>query len=406
MKRSVAAVVAAALWMAPAVAAPNQAVLDRANHHQADALKLLERLVNIDSGTGYADGLVQVGAIAVEELRALGADIEVLPARPAVGDNIVATFDGAGKGRILLMTHTDTVFAPGTAKARPFRIAGERAYGPGVSDDKGGIVTAITVLKMLREVGFKDFARITLLLNTNEETGSRGSRALIEKLAKDHDVTLNLESGRSGDGIVIWRKGSARLTVEVKGRAAHAGGSPEQGRNAAIELANQVLHVARLGNADKQTTVNVTVLQSGDRSNVIPDRATAYADVRALVGEEFDRVEREAQAIAKNGKIVPDTEVTATLVRSFPIMPQNAQTDALAKLAQSIYGEIGRTLKLEGSGGAADSSFAAGVFKPALDGLSIVGGNAHTEREYIELASMPPRFYLLTRMIMELGKGP
>ena len=86
-------------------------------------------------------------------------------------------------------------------------------------------------------------------------------------------------------------------------------------------------------------------------------------------------------------------------------MPQNAQTDTLAKMAQSIYGELGKTLKLEGSGGAADSSFAAGVFKPALDGLSIVGGNAHTDREYIELASIPPRFYLLTRMIMELGKG-
>jgi glutamate carboxypeptidase len=394
-----------ALMISPAVAEPNKLILDRAQHYQADALKLLERLVNIDSGTGYAEGLVQVGAIAVEELRKLGADIEILPARPAVGDNIVATFNGTGKDRILLMAHTDTVFAPGTAVKRPFRIEGDRAYGPGVSDDKGGLVTAVAVLKILQDLKFRDYARITLLLNSNEETGSRGSRALIEKLAKEHDVTLNLESGRAGDGIVIWRKGSARLTIEVKGRAAHAGVSPEQGRNAAIELANQVLQIAKLGNGDKQTTVNVTVLQVGDRANVIPDRAVAQADVRALVSEEFDRVEREAAVIAKDGKLIPDTEVTATLVRSFPIMLQNAQTDALAKLAQSIYGELGRTLKLEGSGGAADSSFAAGVFKPALDGLSIVGGNAHTDREYIELASIPPRFYLLTRMIMELGKG-
>ena len=394
-----------ALVIGPAIAEPNKPILDRAQHYQPDALKLLERLVNIDSGTGYAEGLVQVGAIAVEELRKLGADIEILPAKPAVGDNIVATFKGIGKGRILLMAHTDTVFAQGTAAKRPFRIDGERAYGPGVSDDKGGIVTAIAVLKILQDLKFREYDRITLLLNTNEETGSRGSRALIERLASEHDVTLNLESGRAGDGIVIWRKGSARLTIEVKGRAAHAGGSPEQGRNAAMELANQVLQVAKLGNREKQTTVNVTVLQSGDRSNVIPDLAVAHADVRALVSEEFDRVEREATAIAKNGKAIPDTEVTATLNRSFPVMPQNAKTDALAKMAQSIYGELGKTLKLEGSGGAADSSFAAGVFKPALDGLSIVGGNAHTDREYIELASIPPRFYLLTRMIVELGKG-
>jgi glutamate carboxypeptidase len=326
----------------PAIAEPNKPILDRAQHYQAGALKLLERLVNIDSGTGYADGLVQVGAIAVEELRKLGADIEILSARPAVGDNIVASFTGTGKGRILLMAHTDTVFAQGTAAKRPFRIEGDRAYGPGVSDDKGGIVTAVAVLNILRDLKFKDYARITLLLNTNEETGSRGTRALIEKLAKEHDVTLNLEGGRSGDGIVIWRKGSARLVIEVKGRAAHAGGSPEQGRNAAMELANQVLQVAKLGNLQKQTSVNVTVLQSGDRSNVIPDLATAYADVRALVNEEFDRVEREAAAIARNNKLIPDTEVTATLNRSFPIMPQNAQTDALAKMAQAIYGELGR----------------------------------------------------------------
>ncbi len=405
MIRPAAAAAALAIACAPTLAEPNKQILDRARHYQIDALKLLERLVNIDSGTGYADGLVQVGAIAVEELRQLGADIEILPAKPAVGDNIVATFKGTGKGRILLMAHTDTVFAQGTAAKRPFRIDGERAYGPGVSDDKGGIVTAIAVLKILQDLKFREYDRITLLLNTNEETGSRGSRALIERLASEHDVTLNLESGRASDGIVIWRKGSARLTIEVKGRAAHAGGSPEQGRNAAMELANQVLQVAMLGNAAKQTTVNVTVLQSGDRSNVIPDLAVAHADVRALVSEEFDRVEREATAIAKNGKVIRDTEVTATLNRSFPVMPQNAKTDALAKMAQSVYGELGKTLKLEGSGGAADSSFAAGVFKPALDGLSIVGGNAHTDREYIELASIPPRFYLLTRMIMELGKG-
>ena len=111
------------------------------------------------------------------------------------------------------------------------------------------------------------------------------------------------------------------------------------------------------------------------------------------------------RAIAKNNKLIPDTEVTATLVRSFPIMPQNAQTDALAKMAQSIYGELGKTLQLVGSGGAADSSLAAGVFKPALDGLGIIGGNAHTDREFAEIASISPRFYLLTRMVMELGAG-
>ena len=206
-----------------------------------------------------------------------------------------------------------------------------------------GIVVALSVLKILDELKFKDYARITLMLNTNEETGSRGSRALIEKLAREHDVTLNLEGGRIGDGIMIWRKGSGTINVEVKGRASHAGGCagsrPQRGDGTGAPDAA----ARKLANAEKGTTVNFTVIKAGDRKNVIPDYAVADADIRALVSEEFDRVEREMAEVAKN-KLIPDTEVTATLTRSFPIMPQNAQTDALAAMAQRVYGEIGRTL--------------------------------------------------------------
>jgi glutamate carboxypeptidase len=351
------------------------------------------------------EGVIAIGAVAVAELKKLGAAIETIPALPAFGDNIVASLSGSGKGKILLIAHMDTVFKKGDAAARPFRIEGGRAYGPGVADDKAGIVVALSVLKILDDLKFKDYARLTLMLNTNEETGSRGSRVLIEKLAKEHDVTLNLEGGRLGDGITIWRKGSGTINVEVKGRASHAGGAPELGRNAAMELAHQMLQLVKLANADKGTTINFTIIKSGDRKNVIPDYAVADADIRALVSDEFDRVERELPEMAKN-KLIPDTEVTTSLTRSFPIMPQNAQTDALAAMAQRVYGEIGKTLTLGGSGGAADSSLSAGVFKPTLDGLSLVGGNAHTDREFAVVDSMVPRFYLLTRMIMELGKGP
>jgi glutamate carboxypeptidase len=249
----------------------------------------------------------------------------------------------------------------------------------------------------------KTYSQLTLLLNTNEETGSRGSRTLIETLAREHDVTLNLEAGRIGDGAVIWRKGSGTITVEVKGRAAHAA-TAELGRNAALELSHQVLQLSKLADPAKGTTVNFTVLKSGDRKNVIPDHAVADGDVRVLVSEEFDRVERDLAEVSKN-KLIPDTEVTTSLRRGFPVMAQNAQTDALAAMAQGIYGELGRKLNLVGSGGAADSSLAAGVFKPTLDGLSVIGGNLHTDREFAEVDSLVPRLYLLTRMIMELGQG-
>jgi glutamate carboxypeptidase len=397
-----------AAWLSAAPAFAAEAVkpiLDSAEKHKPDAIKLWERLVNIDSGTGDGEGLKAVGAVAIEELRKLGASIETVSSAPAAGDNIVATLTGAGKGTVLLMAHMDTVFAKGAAAARPFRIDGNRAYGPGVSDDKAGIVTGITALKILDELEFKDYARITFMLNTNEETGSRGSRTLIEKLAKEHNVTLNLEAGRAGDGITIWRKGSGTIKVEVKGHTSHAGASPELGRNAVMELAHQMLQLSKLANAEKGTTINFTVIKGGDRKNIIPDYAEADADIRAVVAEEFDRVERDLAVAIKN-KLIADTEVMATMTRTFPVMPQNAQIDALAAMAQRIYGEIGKTLQLGGSGGAADSSLAAGVFKPTLDGLSLVGGNAHTDREFAEVDSMVPRFYLLTRMVMELGPKP
>lgn len=163
-----------------------------------------------------------------------------------------------------------------------------------------------------------------------------------------------------------------------------------------------MLQVGKLGDSAKQTTFNVTVLKAGDATNVIPDHATAYADVRVAVPEEFDRVERDLTRVSAN-KLIAETEVKTSLVRSFPPMPRNAASDQLAAKAQAIYAEIGRKLTLEGSGGAADSSLSAGVGTPTLDGFGIVGGGIHTPEEYAEVESVVPRLYLLSRMIMEVA---
>lgn len=393
---------ACCLAAAPARAEPQAEVYQLARQAQPEALQLLERLVNIDTGTGDEEGLSRLSDIVLGELKALGAKIELVSAQPGPGHNIVATFTGEGQGRILLMAHMDTVFKAGTAKAKPFRIEGDRAYGPGVMDDKGGIVAGLYALKILQQLHFRDYGRITLLLNTHEETGSAGTRALIEKTARQHDVTLNLEPGRPADGLVVWRKGSGTAKVEVFGKAAHAGVAPDSGRNATMEVAHQILQLGQLGDRAKETTVNFTVIETGKATNVIPDHAVAYGDVRAAVPEEFDRVERDLARISEN-RLIADTQVKTSLSRSFPPMPRNPQSEALAAQAQTIYGELGRRLTLEGSGGAADASFSAGVGTPTLDGLGIVGGNIHTPDEYAEVQSVTPRLYLLARMLMVLG---
>lgn len=383
-------------------AEPRQQIQSDAVQYQGQALKLLERLVNIDSGSGYEPGLNQVGEIAIAELKALGASIEKVPNGAAGGSHVLATLKGSGKAKILLMAHMDTVFKEGAAAERPFHIKDGRAYGPGVMDDKGGIVAGIYALKVLDNLKFKDYARITFLLDASEETGSEIATGLIKKTAREHDVTLNLEPGRPADGLVVWRKGSATALVEVKGKAAHAGVAPELGRNAAMEVAHQILQLGKLGDEAKQTTINFTVLKAGDRTNVIPDQAMARADVRAAVPEEFDRIEKDLARVSAN-KLIPETEVKTSLHRGLPPMPQTAQSEALVAMAQGIYGELGRTLTIEGSGGAADSSLSAGVGTPTLDGFGIVGGNIHTPEEYAEVDSVAPRIYLLARMIMELS---
>ncbi|MCP1463571.1 M20/M25/M40 family metallo-hydrolase [Pseudomonas sp. S3E17] len=384
-------------------AEPHKQIQADAEQYKAPALKLLERLVNIDSGSGYGPGLTQVSDIAVDELKQLGFTIERVPDATANSSHVIATLKGNGKAKILLMAHMDTVFKEGSAAERPFHIKDGRAYGPGVMDDKGGIVAGIYALKVLKNQGFKDYAQITFLLDASEETGSDIASELIRNTAKAHDVTLNLEPGRPADGLVVWRKGSATAVVEVKGKAAHAGVAPELGRNAAMEAAHQILQLGKLGDEDKKTTINFTVINAGDRTNVIPDQATAKADVRAALPEEFDRIEKDLVRVSAN-KLIPETEVTTTLKRGLPPMPQTPESDKLVAIAQGIYGELGKTLTIEGSGGAADASLSAGVGTPTLDGFGIVGGNIHTPQEYAEVESVAPRIYLLSRMIMELSK--
>src|SRR5258706_7141238 len=204
-------------------------------------LKRLEQVVNIDSGTGDADGGRKVAAILAARLKALGYSIESVKAEAeGLPDNTVATLKGTGKGRILLIGHIDTVFAAGTAAKRPFRMDAEKAYGPGGSDEKGGVVEGIYALQILHDLGFSDFRQVLFLIETSEERGSQGTQKLIAKLVADADVELNLEPGDLPDKLTVWRKGAVAMHVEVKGRAAHAGIAPGEGRNAATELIHQI----------------------------------------------------------------------------------------------------------------------------------------------------------------------
>ena len=396
------------LAAAPAVAAPGNAgsVWTAAQAVRADQLKLLETLVNIDSGTGDASGGQKATLLVAERLKALGMSVELVKAEaPGLPDNVVATLSGTGKGRVLMIAHTDTVFGPGTAAARPFRTDGTRAYGPGASDEKGGVVEGIFAIQLLRAMKFKDFKQITFLVETSEERGSPGTRALIDRLVKQADVELNVEPGDAPDVMTVWRKGSTAFKIDVKGRPAHAGVAPQEGRNAAVELIHQLQGADSLPKTGDGLTANITLMSAGARYNIIPEDASATINVRLREKKQGDEVDALLQKNAQT-TIIPDTKVTVSHEPSFPPLPTNPGTDAVAAMAERIYAAQGMKITRGGNGGASESALAYESGIPALDGLGPVGGGFHSEREFLELSSVTPRLYLLTSLIMELGKAP
>lgn len=406
--RAMALAAATSLLALPAAAAParDAALWAAAQAAHGDQLALLQTLVDIDSGTGDVEGGRKVAAALIPRLTALGMKVGTVPAEASgLPENLVATLDGRGRGRILIIAHMDTVFGPGTAAARPFRADAARAYGPGVADEKGGVVEGLYAIKLLRGLGFADFKRITFLVETSEERGSPGTRALIAGLLTDADVELNLEPGQPPDAVTVWRKGSTTFHIAVTGRAAHAGVAPELGRNAAVELIHQIQADDVFPRSGEGLTANLTLMSAGSRENIIPAEARASINVRVRDKADFDRVEQTYRANAAKPQ-VPDTTVRVERENAFPPLPANPATEALADRAQKIYAELGLALGRGGNGGASESALAADAGVPALDGLGPVGGGFHSEAEYLELGSVTPRLYLLARLLMDLGAAP
>lgn len=403
------AVLCAILLIVPATAAPrrNEKVYAAVQANRDGFLSLWRDIVNIDSGTGDVAGGAKVTALLAGRLKELGAEVRFEAAEaPNLPDNLVVVFHGSGKGRILVIAHVDTVFGPGTVAQRPFSIDGARAHGPGVGDEKAGVVNAVMALKILHDTAYKNFATITLLIETSEERGSTGTTKLIRALAAQHDVEFNMEPGDPPDAITVWRKGSTNVHIHVKGRAAHAGVAPQDGRNAATELIHQLDSIADAAPLSGDgPTLNLTVLKAGERANIIPDDAEAILSLRIRKPEEREQVLDKLRAAA--GKTaVPDTRVTVMAEPGYPPLMETAEVDALADRAGAIYAELGKSVSRSGNGGASESAVAQSVGTPALDGLGLVGGDFHTDHEWVDLNSLTPRLYLFTRLLMEAGANP
>lgn len=365
-----------------------------------EAMKLWEEIVNIDTGSGDTEGLRKLAGILEEKLRSLGFSTTRHPAKgPESEYSIVATREGTGAKSVLLMAHMDTVFGPGTAAKRPFTVKGDYAYGPGVSDCKAGIIVMLHASKLLES---KDYKRLTILFNCDEEITSPSSKDIVIAEGKKHDYVLSYEPSGKEDAVCVARKGNAKIKVTTTGKNAHAGVNPEAGVNALAELVWQVGRMLDLGDKEKKTTVVFTKINCGDRVNVVPDAGEAWADVRAALPVELDRLEADLKRLTSE-KLLPDSTVTAELIRARPPFPENDATNALAEKAKAIYAEIGKTLKSESVGGVGDINFAYTSGAACLCRLATpIGGSNHSAEESNHVPSVAPRIYLSVRLIREL----
>ena len=395
----------------PALAAPDEKLRAAAETARPALIETLRDMVMIESGSGDAEGLAKMADFTETRLKALGGKTERRKATRGTGaDIVIATFEGTGRRKLMLMAHMDTVYQRGILATQPYRVDGNRIYGPGIADDKGGIAVILHALKILGDAGWRDYARLTVLFNADEEVGSIGSGELIAELADQHDVVLSCEPTAAApaarnDALLLGASGTATGTMEVKGRASHAGAAPQLGRNALIELAHQLLQTGDIAKSIPGTQLNWTTAQAGTVRNQIPEKATAGADIRVTVADGLQKLQAALDEKVKN-KLVPDTETVVKIEPGRPAFVASDRGRALAREGQAIYAEIERTLDIvEMTGGATDASFANRSGKAiVVESFGLAGFGYHARDEYIDTSSIVPRLYLMTRMLTEQGK--
>jgi glutamate carboxypeptidase len=381
--------------------------VERAEQVMEPLLADLEAIVNIDSGTFTKAGVDEVSAYLQKRFSAFGF-ATYFDAQEFYGDNLVATRQGTSSTgpRLMLIGHIDTVFPLGEAALRPYSVGvrnGMRiAKGPGVLDMKSGVLMGMYALQMLQEEQLANYQSVTFICNSDEEVGSVSSKTLIRKLAPEMDAILVLEPGRLLNGVVSSRKGIGRYRVEVRGLSSHAGVEPDKGRNAILELANQVVELQALNGTIPGATLNVGVIHGGERTNVVPDFAYCEMDIRVTSEAGLQAMEEAMRRVTSRTLLEGTTITLSGGMMSMPF-ERTERSTRLVELVQEVGREFGLEIKDMSSGGASDANTASALGLPTLDGLGAAGGLAHNPDEYIELDTLPTRLALLTRLLQRIG---
>jgi glutamate carboxypeptidase len=361
-------------------------------------LSLMEKVVNIDSGSHDKEGVDAVGEAFEEFFRERDIEVERL-SQAVSGDIFRARVPGSGNAPIVLMGHRDTVFSKGEAARRPFTVQNGRAYGPGVMDMKSGLVLNAFVLAAFRKFGGNS-APLVALLTSDEEIGSRDSRRTIEETARGARAVYNAEPGRPNGNVVSRRKGGIFMVMDVVGKASHSGVNFGAGCSAINALAHKTLAIAALTDVPIGVTLNVGLVSGGQSVNTVAPAATGEIDMRYSRHVDRDRVLGAIEKIVATEQVA-GTSATLRIKGEFvPFEPTEGDAKLLAHYKRAAE-QAGLSLEGEATGGCADSGFTSAVGAPTVCATGPVGGLGHTPEEYIEVESIVPRAIALANAIAD-----
>jgi glutamate carboxypeptidase len=371
---------------------------------QQDAMEaLLGQLVNVDSGSFDLEGVDRAGRVLQSHLESRGMTVEVIE-QPDASFSLRATVPAAApaadNAHVLLLGHRDTVFPKGTVAERPFRIEGDRAFGPGVSDMKAGLVMNAFVLEAFAHAGGHR-RPLVLLCTSDEEIASPASRPTIEAAATGARAVFNAEPGRMSGNIVRGRKGAMFLTVEVTGKPAHSGSSHDQGISAIEELCRKVTALHAFTDYESGTTVNVGLIEGGQSVNTVAPWAKARVDVRFKTLAAMVQAEAAIEALLAETHL-PGTTTVITDKAAFLPLEESVSGKALLDHYIASAAELGMMVDSEYTGGSADSGFTAAVGAPTVCGVGPIGAKAHSPEEVCHLDSLIPRAKAVALSILRL----
>lgn len=372
--------------------------------HEHEMFDLLERVVNIESGSYHKPGVDQVCDVFRGFFEAAGIKTTVY-AQEAHGNCLRADIAGSGGDEVphvLLLGHMDTVFPAGTLEQWPYRVEEGIAYGPGVADMKAGLVMNAFVARAFHECG-GNIAPIRVLFTGDEEIASPASREVTIAMARGAGTVLNAEPGRPTGNVVVERKGAMFIDFEVDGVAAHAGVAHEKGASAIEALARKIMALHALTDRDTGVTTNVGTVEGGVSVNTVAPFARGRLDVRYPKGVDDAALKRQIESIIEEASPACTCGRITHEGRFLPLFQTDESRLLLDDYARAAQ-QLGLAVKGESTGGSADSGLTAAAGAPTLCATGPVGGNVHTRKEYCDLRTLVPRAEICALTILTRGE--